>query len=279
MTYKEIVNPLIIEADQLIKKTFFELAPLYKEKFGPGQDVTVPLFTVLHSTSESILILLLNGALYESDVLLRTVMEGTIKYCYLMCGDIQTRHQRYLEYKNDLVEIDKLLDHRKAREAIEILKEFSNNSTKPFEVSILDDDTVSQIEAKYPNKMRNMLKQKWTCGHLLRELAKNNKEYEGQLATLSSYSLMSHFCHFDWTGVSSRTAQIMSAAKGDEMLDIGHAMRILSNTLACYLFRAAEYMRGNSYSTPELLKITMEMYHFTEKIDKQQNDIVEQEMS
>lgn len=279
MNYDKIVLPLISEADQFIKKMFFELAPLYKEEFGPCQDVTVPLFTVLHSTSESILVLLLNGALYESDVLLRTVMEGTIKYCYLMCGDVQTRRQKYCEYKNDLVEIDRLLDHRKALEAIEILEEFSNNSTKPFEVSILDDDTVSQIETKYSNRMRNMLKQKWTYGHLLRELAKNSKEYESQLATLSSYALMSHYCHFDWTGVSSRNAQITSAAKGDEILDIAHGLRIISNVLSWYLFRVTEYMRGNSYSTPELLKLAMEMYHFISKIDKQQNDLVEQEMS
>ena len=70
----------------------------------------------------------------------------------------------------------------------------------------------------------------------------------------------------------------MSAAKGDEALDIGHALRILSNALSCYLFRVAEYMRGNSYSTPELMKITMDMYGFVERIDKHQNELVEQEM-
>lgn len=278
MNYAETIHPLIIESDQLIKKIVFELAPLYKKEFPHGQDVTVPLFTVLHSTSESILILLLNGAIYESDILLRAVMEGTIKYCYLMCGSTDIRAQRYREYKDELTEIDKLLDHRKALEAIEILKEFSNNSLKPFEISILNNETVAELETKYPNRKRNDLKQKWSYGHLLRELAKDNKEYEGQLATLSSYSLMSHFCHFDWTGVSDRNAQIISAARGDETLDIGHALRILLNTLSCYLFRVAEYMRGNSYSTPILLKTTMDIYHLVERIDKQQNELIEQEM-
>ena len=80
MNYAETIHPLIVESDQLIKEIIFELAPLYKNEFPHGQDVTVPLFTVLHSTTESVLILLLNGAIYESDVLLRTIMEGTIKY-------------------------------------------------------------------------------------------------------------------------------------------------------------------------------------------------------
>lgn len=53
---------------------------------------------------------------------------------------------------------------------------------------------------------------------------------------------------------------------------------IMKGHISCYLFRVAEYMRGNSYSTPELMKITMDMYGFVERIDKHQNELVEQEM-
>lgn len=53
---------------------------------------------------------------------------------------------------------------------------------------------------------------------------------------------------------------------------------IMKGHISCYLFCVAEYMRGNSYSTPELMKITMDMYGFVERIDKHQNELVEQEM-
>lgn len=277
--YQEQVFPNIAIADQFIKNAIFEMSPLYKEHFPKGQDVTVPLFTTLHSTSESILILLYNAAIFESDVLLRTVLEGTIKYCYLMSGDNETRNQKYLEYKCDLTEIDSLLDHRKALEAISILKEFSNNNTKPFETSVLSDERIAYLEGKYSRKKRNELKQKWSYGALLRELAKGNKEYEAQLGTMSSYALMSHFCHFDWTGVSSRNIQIVSAAKGDETYDVVHALRIISNVLSCYMFRITEYMRGNSYSSPKLISISMEIYSFIKSINDQQNKIIDQKIN
>ena len=82
---------------------------------------------------ESILILLLNQSIFDADVLLRTVMEGTIKYCYLMAGTINERKEKYIEYKIQLVDIAKISDHKKAIEAVEILREFSSNNTKPFE--------------------------------------------------------------------------------------------------------------------------------------------------
>lgn len=64
-----------IKADEYLKKLIFTLSLLYKQEHGDCQDVTVPLFTTLHSTSESILILLLNNSILDADVLLRTVME------------------------------------------------------------------------------------------------------------------------------------------------------------------------------------------------------------
>ncbi len=278
MNYEEILSPVILEADSLIKKVFYELAPLYKEDFPAGQDVTVPLFTVLHSTSESVLILLLNSAIFEADVLLRTLMEGTVKYCYLMNGNDEEREQRYNEYKKDLTQIDSLNDHKKALDAVEILKEFSNNSTKPFELSILDEKTVEKLESDYPKTKRNQLKQKWSYGNILRTLAKQNVAYEAQLASLSSYALMSHFCHFDWTGVSTRNLQIATAAKGNEIPDVGHGLRILSNVMTFYLFRVSEYINCNSYSTTSLLKIVKDMYQFILRIDKQQNKLVESKL-
>ncbi len=84
MTYYDTIIPELETVDKTLKESISRLSPLYREEFGPFQDVTVPLFTSLHMTSESILILLENQAVFDADVLLRTVMERTIKYCYLM---------------------------------------------------------------------------------------------------------------------------------------------------------------------------------------------------
>ena len=280
MEYIEEVGENIIKADEYFKSLFYKLSPLYKKEHGENQDVVVPLFTSLHSTSESILILLLNQAIFDADVLLRTVMEGTIKYCYLMTGTEEEKQDKYAEYKIKLTNIDKILDHNKAVEAVDILREFSMNSTKPFELSILSDEELSELSEKYSKKERDALKRKWSYQSLLRSLAHVYPEYEAQLGTISTYSLTSHLCHYDWTGLSSRNAQIMNSVNPDAIIfDIMHCNRILSNVLSMELFRIAEYMRGNGFGSQEVTMLFLEVYEFVMALDKRSNELLEKTLS
>lgn len=280
MDYLQEVEGNIIKADEYLKELFYKLAPLYKKEHGENQDVVVPLFTSLHSTSESILILLINQAIFDADVLLRTVMEGTIKYCYLMTGTEDEKKEKYIEYKVKLTDIDKILDHHKAVEAVDILKEFSQNSTKPFDLSVLSDEELAVLMKKYPKKERDALKRKWSYQSLLRSLAHSYPEYEAQLGTVSTYSLTSHFCHYDWTGLSSRNVQIMNSVKTDAIIfDIMHCNRILSNVLSMELFRVAEYIRGNGFCSQEVTTLYLEVYEFVITLDKLGNELLERALS
>ena len=279
MGYYEEISEVIVNADYLLKNLLIKLSPIYKDDFGPKQDVTVPLFTTLHSTSESILILLLNQAIFDADVLLRTVMEGTIKYCYLMTGSLQERHEKYIEYKMKLTDIDRLLDHYKAVETVNTLKEFSTNSIKPFELSILSQEEYERLRKLYPAKIRNELKHKWSYQSLLQGLAHNHPEYEAQLGSLSTYSLASHFSHYDWTGVSSRQAQITDApVEESEIFDIGHAVRIVANLLSFEIFRVSEYLRGNNYNSAEVAILSMKTIDFIVELIGKGNLIIDQGM-
>lgn len=114
----------------------------------------------------------------------------------------------------------------------------------------------------------------------MRNLAQVNQEYEAQLGTLSTYALTSHFCHYDWTGVSSRNAQVIESVNPDSVVfDIMHGIRILSNVLSMELFRIAEYMRGNKYYSAEIAALSMEVFEFINSIDKFNNDLLEKKLS
>lgn len=280
MKYIEEVEKHIVKADEYLKCLIYKLAPLYKKEHGENQDVTVPLFTSLHSTSESILILLYHQSIFDADVLLRTVMEGTIKYCYLMTGTDDEKKEKYTEYKVKLTDIDKFSDHKKAVKTIDILREFSKNSTKPFECSILSDKELVELTKQYPKKERDKLKQKWSYQSLLKTLAQTNQEYKAQLGTLSTYALTSHFGHYDWTGVSSRVVQMRESVNPDAIIyDILHANRILSNVLSMEMFRVMEYMRGNKYYSAEVSTLSMEVFEFINDMDKINNDLLERSLS
>ena len=200
-----------------------------------------------------------------------------MKYCYLMNGTEEERKEKCEEYRIILCEIDKLSDHKKSKEAIEILKEFSQNNLTPFEVMVLSDEEEASLTAKYPASKRNEYTRKWSYQALLRALAKDHKEYEAQLGTLSTYATSSHFCHFDWTGVSAHHEQIMSSRDGsNELYDYLHALRILSNVLSLYLFRVVEYMRGNQYSTEELAEKCAHGFDLAAEMDREHNQLLNQ---
>lgn len=279
MDYSAFVNDYIFQANELINELFFSLVPLYKKENGDEQDVVVPLFTTLHATSQNVLVLLrIQTALHDADVLLRTVMEGTIKYCYLMNGTKDERHEKYIEYKHVLTEIEKISDHFKAIEAVKILKEFSINNTLPFEVNILSDEEIQLLQAKYTRKIKTEMKQKWSYQSLLKSLASNRPEYKAQLGTIATYSLSSHFCHYDWIGVSSRLAQLESAYdEKDEIYDILHCYRILSNILSFEMFRASEYVRANNFSSAHTLAIIDKIFELLYRIDSFCNTSLENE--
>lgn len=276
MRYCNEMREYIAAADFFLKNLLNELAPLYHEEFGTEQQVTVPLFTSLHSTSESVLILLCNQAVFDADILLRSIMEGTIKYCYLMTGNSVERNAKYIEYKVSLTEMDALADHFKAIQTIETLKKYSNNSLKPFERFVLDDNTLESLQKAYPRTKRNEIKRRWTYQSLLRELAEKQPEYESQIGTVSAYSLSSHFGHYDWTGVSSRAVQMQATGHSDdESYDVMHALRIISNVLSMALFRVIEYQRCHNYYPDSARELSLKMLNFIKEIDGIQNSFLE----
>lgn len=257
MNYFEVVTNRILTAINLMEDLFNALVPLYRSGKGEEQEVTVPLFTTLHSTSVSILILVQNqSALHDADILLRSVMEGTIKYCYIMNGTQEQRSNRYHEYRHMIPDIDKLSDHVKAVETIDILKEFSCENVIPaFEVHVLSEDDRAELQKRYPKEMRRKLKQKWGYQSILRDLANEREVYKTLIGTLSTYALTSHFCHYDWTGLSSRTEQIMSSySEAGTNYDVAHCFRIVSNVLSFEITRASEFIRVNGLNDVVIVK-------------------------
>jgi len=266
----------IIKADAYIKNMIFSLSPLYKEDFASGQDVTVPLFTVLHSYSESVLVLLQNGGLFEADIILRCTMEGTIRYCYLMTGTEDERKEKYTEYRVIMPELDRLNDHRKAQEAITILKQFTGNNTKPFESMLLSDEEVDQIKNQYTRSFKNLIKNKWTYQSLLKALASNHTEYEAQLGSLSTYALTSHYCHLDYTGLNDLKMQFAASVHDNNIIsDYAHALRIIANILSFYVFRVLEYMRCNDYYPENIKQLCLEIIQYEQELNSELNAIID----
>ena len=276
MLYSDFIRSRIDTAFSLTNALVCSLSPLYQENGGQEQEVTVPLFSMLHSTSSTILTLLSDTmALADADILLRSVMEGTVKYCFLLNGTAEERWQKYLEYRYVLCELEMVADHKKAVETLAVFEEFSIDHSKiPLKASILSDELLKDIQSKYTKKDISEIKGRWTYQAMIRSLATTKPEYKAQLGSLSTYADTSHFAHFDWTGLSTRQARLNLNVRNDDRFDVAHAARIISNVLSLTLFRFWEY--GNVYKkgTQETYKIMGDMAKEIKELDLIANEMV-----
>ncbi|MEO1768870.1 DUF5677 domain-containing protein [Candidatus Enterococcus ferrettii] len=280
-SYRDKIKEYILLANIFIKDFFEILIPIYRDEFNDElQDVTTFLFTSLHSTSESILLLSFNeSALYDADVLLRTVMEGTVKFCYLLSGTKEQRKAKYKEYKVFLTEINELDEHEKSIESIAILKKFSNYSVKTLELDILEEQRIRELEEKYSKNNRRKLSGRWSYKKLLNKLAETDVIFESQLATLSAYSFSSHLIHYDWSGLSTRQSQILNAYSEDRLeLSFGHAIRILSNVLSFYNFRVIYHCKCYDIFSEEIREMVLTTFDYIKELDEVANELVDKHL-
>lgn len=110
---------------------------------------------------------------------------------------------------------------------------------------------------------------------MLRSLAKNKPEYKAQLGSLSTYASTSHYAHFDWTGLSTRHAQLKANAhKTDTHYDVVHAFRIISNILSFAMFRAWEYTNIHGVKSQETYRILSAMAKEVRELDAVANKML-----
>lgn len=146
--YLNDISIYTYKAMQLLRKLIFSLVPFYTTEVKVSelnQYVTIPLFTNLYSTSESILILVQEKGIWEADTLLRTLIEGTIKYIFLMSGDVKENDAIIKKYYYTIPEIKKISEHKKAKDALELFKLHSDEKHL-FEVSLLSEEELKLLE-------------------------------------------------------------------------------------------------------------------------------------
>jgi len=275
------MNFLISHSDKamyLLRELMVSLAPYYKEKANISkfnQFVTIQLFSSLYATSESVLLLVREYSLFEADILLRTVIEGSVKYIYLMTGNLETDSEIIKEYYNIIPEMQKISEHRKAIEAVDLFKLYSNKK-HPFEASILPEEEFNSLQEKYPNKIRKSLEQKWGFGTLLKEIINYNKEYESLVGLYYAYNLSSHLIHQDGECVKMRYVGMRkNAIENNYEFDQAHAVRIISNILSMGVIRASEYILKYEINNVKYIKKIKDIMKFMNELENINQELVD----
>lgn len=219
-------------------------------------------YTELYSTGESILTLLNSYGTWEADILLRTMLDGSIKFLYLMSLELTETNQEMEEYFKIIPEVEKIKEHRKAKEALDIFHKFSDKQ-HPFEVCILKDEEIACLQEKYPTRIQKEFDQKWAMSSVMKRLVLLKPRYSDLCGVFMTYSQTSQLSHYSGSSVLQRAEDM--ADENNVKYTVGHSLRILSNVLTIVVLGASafpEHYVGNFDHTLE--KINAVLNNLTE---------------
>ncbi len=188
-------------------------------------------------SSESVLLLTAYGQLWDAEIVLRSVFEGTLKFVFLLESrdDFKLRHD---EYAQQLFELALLKDHQKAKDFLDGASDPNAARWRPIRDRLLPDPQHQELRDRYDKNRRRELEQKWGFTALLNALSRRaDGSFKGLAGLAWGYSLMSHLQHADYIGVVLPLDRDMRYAERRETLHLAHLARLVIDTLTSMINR------------------------------------------
>lgn len=201
-------------------------------------------------TSESVFILIGNVKLWDSDILIRAVIEGTFKYLFLCIGNENEQKVKLQEYWEDIPEINRIKRHLRVQEFLSKSDAFEGNSQadewKPLRDMLLDSTELNELQNRYPRKIRQQIEQRWAFNEIAQFLAKPENDPGGYAAMKSmnySYGMASHMVHQDADAIGIIWERKQREPERLAAVELAHGARGLSDLLTMAKARSVAIFR------------------------------------
>lgn len=195
------------------------------------------LLTASARSTESALLLVAYQQMWDAEMVMRSVMEGTLKLLYLLQRP-DAFATRFREYNHDLFDIGLLKGHGKATELLGALgQEGASAAWKPIRDMLLPDEECQRIRDQYPRESRRALEQRWGFTGMIGELCRSPDQLDSLRVLLHGYSVASHIQHADTIGVSLPFDRDGRTEERRDAIHAAHAVRLISDGLHCKLIR------------------------------------------
>jgi hypothetical protein len=247
MNDEELARELYVYATaamHMLRESFDLCTPLYKENSELEeihQFVLTNLISSCHQSSESSLLLVGHRRLWDSEILKRSVIEGTTKLLYISIGDRDEILSKCDEFYRVIPEMTQINLHRKAVEGLERINDLST-LWPDIKYQVLSNEKLLDLEAKYPRKFRKMINQKWSFSEMIKTLEESKNEgFEVFKGTYYKYSLGSHFVHQDGESVGYMWDRNRSDVESRTSLELTHGKSTIKDILSLAMVRMEIY--------------------------------------
>ncbi|WP_144445733.1 hypothetical protein [Inquilinus limosus] len=211
------------------------------------------LSTACLGSTGSVLHLVEGMRLWDAELILRSVSEGTAKFAYLLENQA-TFTERCIEYRDVLPLIARRRRHTKAAEALNALRGASDLQTRPYRDLLLTDDELADIEAKYPRDVRRRMETRWGFSALVEAISKPDGVFGlTARALLHGYSVASDLQHMSFDGTEMPLERDMRSVQRRKAIELAHAAKLISSCYHLTWLRIRVLLRFLNRPADELL--------------------------
>lgn len=216
------------------------MTPVGRYAWGAQERETIGyLLSATARTSESALLLCAYGQLWDAEMLIRSVLEGSLKFAYLL----QSREhfdERHREYADHLFAIGRLKDHQKAAGLLANVRNPDAVEWRPIRDRLLSDEERADLRASYDRITRKDLETRWGFTGLVGELSRSGDALFRDLpATAHAYSMASHIQHADMIGTSIALERDLRSERRRGTIQLAHLGRLVGDVLRFMFLRLA----------------------------------------
>lgn len=231
--------------------------------------VSTQLFLDCHFSSESVLILIAHRKEWDADLLSRSVLEGTLKYTYLMHGTENDRLEKTNEYWEVIPNLMELNRNSRVKKILDFFDGYEKEEWKPLSELLLTESRLDLIKNKYDKKQRNAILQKWSFSEIGKYFVSlNDKRFHSLALMAHGYGMNSHLVHKDGDGVGMVWDRSQRDDQRKEAVTIAHCARIISDLCnfaflrSTFLYKACGF---NKFPTENFEKKYSELFRDLEK--------------
>lgn len=222
-----------------------------------------------HLTTESALLLLYNGRTWDSEILLRSVIEGTIRFIYLLEGSGAFLDERFKEYWHHLPDIGELKRSNRVRNFLEQVSDPNAGEWRSLKEQLLSEDEEKSIRAAWPRQQRKEMEQRWAFNEITASMLRRNPEdaFLQMLATLShGYGNSSHLIHMDGEGVGMIWERSQRPEERRYAVEAAHAARIASDAISFACIRDFHSRKTAGVSATEIFQRQAGLHAFLDTL-------------
>lgn len=203
-------------------------------------------------TSESALLLISYEHLWDAEILVRSVIEGTLKYAFLCVGSGTELLEKVQEYWEDLPEITRMKRHGRVQAFFDEVDNPDAEAWRSVRDLLMQPDELNALRSQYPRGRRQQLEQKWSFSEIIRSLSNAGVPGLEAMHTLAyGYGMASHLVHQDADAMGIIWDRRQREDERRIPLEIAHAARLISDLIVMAMLRATmTYKLHNQETKP-----------------------------